>query len=810
MSAESRDRRSIARAIMSVASTVQWENTSAYLKRHGAEHAYEGELLDELVLQEDFLLHANAENLLPMLWHVRGARSQLAATAYRTSATAHASAGDLRDRHEILRRDQIRVKMERPSVSEPDQLWNPRWVLGQGITSSLAGTLTGHTRRIEDIAFGLLDRRPVALTASWDQTGRIWDLATGDQLGPSLTGHTDQLTAVKFGHLRGIPIALTASLDGTARVWDLQTSRQIRVLSGHVGAVHSIAFGDIEGAPIAVTGGWDQTVRVWDLIADRESRVLRGHTGTVRGVAFGTVDRVPVALSAAWDGTLRVWNLLDGSQTNEFDGRNGLLNTVAFGKVDGTALAVTGGMNGPVLVWNLQEGTATDLLGEPVAPGAFTGLGGGNVVSVALGYLGDAPAVIIADDTNTATVWNLQARRRENVLTGHTNYVTAVALGNSGGQSIALTGSVDQSARIWDLTGDGRPRRETSGHSGPVESIALGLLRDRPVALTIAREPNALMWDLHSGTRIGPPLTGHAKDLTAVAFGRLHDGPAAVTTARDGTARVWDLNSWKQIGTLAGYTGTVNAVAFTRFGDRPVAAIVSGAGTASYWDLTVQAPARGGPSSARAFAPLSAARTDLCGVGRASDTGDSRPGAGDASDGSGSSDGNVGDDLRRLVTAVAFDRRGRNPIAVSAMNDGQVHTWSLRGETISGTFLDQTGPLSALALGTIGEEPVAIGAGSGGVALVWSLASRSRRGSPIRGHTDEVTAVALGAVDGKPIAVTGSRDETIRVWDLTYPEHALIRTILLPAPCRAVAVSAEGAIVAAAGDEVLMYDHTGR
>ena len=75
---------------------------------------------------------------------------------------------------------------------------------------------------------------------------------------------------------------VTASSDNTARVWDAATGKAIVVLSGHEDGVISAAFSP-DGSRI-VTASWDQTARIWDaatgkaiaiLQRPRERRVLR-------------------------------------------------------------------------------------------------------------------------------------------------------------------------------------------------------------------------------------------------------------------------------------------------------------------------------------------------------------------------------------------------------------------------------------------------------------------------------------------------------------------------------------------------------
>jgi hypothetical protein len=94
--------------------------------------------------------------------------------------------------------------------------------------------LLGHTTTVVGVAFSP-DGTRIA-TASADRTVRLWDAATGKQIGQPLTGHTDQVYGVAFSP-DGTRIA-SASADRTVRLWDTATGKQIgQPLHGHTNAL---------------------------------------------------------------------------------------------------------------------------------------------------------------------------------------------------------------------------------------------------------------------------------------------------------------------------------------------------------------------------------------------------------------------------------------------------------------------------------------------------------------------------------------------------------------------------------------------
>ena len=84
-----------------------------------------------------------------------------------------------------------------------------------------AQTLRGHRNTVSSAAFSPDGRRVV--TASVDNTARIWDVASGRELA-TLSGHKNIVTSAAFSP--DGRMVVTASHETTAKIWKLEGSAQ--------------------------------------------------------------------------------------------------------------------------------------------------------------------------------------------------------------------------------------------------------------------------------------------------------------------------------------------------------------------------------------------------------------------------------------------------------------------------------------------------------------------------------------------------------------------------------------------------------
>jgi WD40 repeat protein len=320
----------------------------------------------------------------------------------------------------------------------------------------------------------------------------------------------------------------------------------------------------------------------------------------------------------------------------------------------------------------------------------------------------DGKHAVTGSNDNTARVWDLATGAELRVYRGHTNAVYGVAVTPDGKH--AVTASWDQTARMWDLaTGD--TVHEFRGHVGFVSAVAV--TSDGTKAITASDDTTARVWDLRTGKNT-MVLKGHTSLVVGVAI--TSDGTRAVTASFDRTARVWDLNTGAQLAVLKGHKGIVNAVAVTPDGSR----VVTGAsdGALRVWDLPEQKEPREfkvqqGPIHSVAIAP---------------------------------------DGWQVIITSSDFTTR-----------DHSTRVWGLtkRAGNLEGAELavlkGHQGAVNAVAVTPDGRL---VTASSDRTVRVWKLDTHT----VLKGHDETITSMAV-TPDGSRI-VTGSNDKTARVWDL--------------------------------------------
>lgn len=411
---------------------------------------------------------------------------------------------------------------------------------------------------------------------------------------------------------------------------------------------------------------------------------------------------------------------------------------------------------------------------------------GGPLVQTLEGHEGAVNAVVLnangdlalsGSSDQTLRLWDLATGRVVRCLEGHGGAVFALALADNG--RTALSGSYDQTLKVWDLS-TGHAVLTLEGHAGEVSAVAM--TGDGRLAVSGSADRTLKVWDLACG-RLVWTLEGHADRIAAVAV--TADGRLAVSASWDGTLRVWDLVTGREAQAFHGHTEMVTAVVLTHHGRQAVSGSLDG--TIRVWDPSTGKAVRALAENANPVTALAATvdgrRVVSGSLDKTMRVWDTLT-AGALQTVEGHAEG---------INAVAVAAEGR--LAVSASDDRTLKVWDLSVNQAMPAFEGHAGWVMALAVARDGRRVVS--ASDDKTLRVWDP-DTGQALRTVRAHLGGVMAVALTGAGG--LAVSGSSDQTLQVWDLETGQ--VVRSLRGHSGCvKAVAVTRDDRWVVSGSDD---------
>ncbi len=379
------------------------------------------------------------------------------------------------------------------------------------------------------------DGRFILTGSGEDHTARLWDAASGAQIGV-YRGHHGAVTSAVFSP--DGKTVLTASQDHTARLWDTASGAQIALYRGHDEELISAVFAP-DGRFI-LTASWDGTARLWDAASGDQIALYQGHGEELTSAVFAPDGRT--ILTASMDHTARLWDRSNGTQMHVYQGHNHPVRMALFSP-DGSTILTTAHKEYTAQLWDAVGGTQIALLqghDKPISRAMFSP---------------DGRFILTASFDNTARLWDSVSGAQIMEFRGHTDTVLDAAFSPDGRH--ILTTSWDRTARLWDAV-SGAQITQCRGHDGPVTHGTFS--PDGRTILTTAWDDTIRLWHVDGGDEIASCQT-HAPTLGNAVFSP--DGRTILTAGGDSCARLWDTASGSQIRLYRGYDQPLHHAIFS-------------------------------------------------------------------------------------------------------------------------------------------------------------------------------------------------------------------------------------------------------
>lgn len=377
------------------------------------------------------------------------------------------------------------------------------------------------------------------LTASNDQTARIWNSDTGTSIRV-LAGHTGPVNSAAYSP-DGKQI-VTASGDATARLWQVGTE-DVKVFRGHDAAVSSAVFSPDGGLVLSASD--DKTARLWDTFGFNVA-ILRGHDARLTGVSFSQ-DGAYI-LTGSVDNTARLWQTVAPPFTVLLSPQSDQVRAIRFSPDATRLLALS---NGALRVLDVKSGNEAATIKSDGSDFTFAT------------FSPDGTQALIASKDKAAQLWDFIAGKSIGTLSGRDEPIDSAEFSPDGDR--VLTTSDDQPADLWNartgtlivhlavtsakMSDDGERIATTAdvgaqlwdGRNGVLiatfEGQSPSFSADSKQVLTISDDNKVRLWNALSGAAEGA-LEGHEAHINSASFSP--DGRRVLTVSQDKTARLWN------------------------------------------------------------------------------------------------------------------------------------------------------------------------------------------------------------------------------------------------------------------------------
>ncbi|MDX2917056.1 AAA family ATPase [Streptomyces sp. NE06-03C] len=435
------DEMSLAHAMIAEGERTNWMGADPYLKRSLPGHAENGKVLDDLLTQAGYLLHADLRRLLPI--------------TDRTSSTLSRNTTKLlRRTPEAFNADPSR-RLALFSVSEAQQRLGHtyrdfpfpapyRALWSNVVPGREEAVLDGHTRWSYVLRAFSVEGQELLASAGGDRTVRIWDPVLGEVLHV-MEGHTDEVRSIVPVRLGALDALASVGRDGAVRFWDPLSGDAIHQINGDPAGYSALCSFTRDGRTLlAAARAADSTIQMFDPLTGEQVSKLNGHDEWISDLCEVTFEGTTLLASCSEDGTVILqdpvmgvarWSVTHG---NTWDGE--WIRTMCTVVEGGRTLLIGGGYDSVIRIWDPRDGTEVMRLKGHEAP----------VLTICSTTIKGESVIASGSEDGTLRLWSPHTGNELTAWSGHAGAIYSVSAIHANGQTrLASTGD-DRSIRIWD------------------------------------------------------------------------------------------------------------------------------------------------------------------------------------------------------------------------------------------------------------------------------------------------------------------------------------------------------------------------
>ncbi|MGX6600541.1 hypothetical protein ACWKSP_00170 [Micromonosporaceae bacterium Da 78-11] len=568
------DERSISDRLIRQGRAQGWAFADPYLLRSLAEHAATGGLIDELLVDDEYLLYADLPRVTPPADYARSILGQQRARLLRL--TPQAAVARPAERAAQFSVTAALEGLDARMVVDHDAPYRAAWAAVQNRLEW--AVLEGHTSAVQAVcAVTTRSRGPVLASGGTDGTVRIWNPNTGQQDRLMLAGAP--VIALRPVTIDGRTLLASAGSDGMVILWDPDTGQPrhtLRAEPGQIRALTALTLHDVgclgiacaDGTLLAwtpadpaahrftvhtgkmtavgecgpdaiVAGGEDGTIQRWWAGEPRPRWRAAAHHGAVLAVCTLTAAGRRLLVSSGADGAVRIFDAETGARRHTLE-PGGTVPALCPVVIRSATLLATAGDDGIVRLWDPATGELLRALpdqGGPIRDLCAVEVQG----RFLLASVGDA----------AVRLWDPDLGRQSTRAAMRSTEVTALALVWRGRKELVACGRGDGEVHLRNAA-TGENVQMLTGHRGPIRTLSAVFAFGEVMLASAGADDTVGVWALDAA-RPRPEMFARGGWSTAVCAVLLHRQLMLACAGEKGTVRLWDPRTGKERRRMLGF-----------------------------------------------------------------------------------------------------------------------------------------------------------------------------------------------------------------------------------------------------------------